>query len=337
MDNKVLTPADGMLTHSTHMLTSAYGADVSSLSTDTNMLTSAYGRLSDDVRGWIDRSNGYFYARDMFRDLLIDSRKAKNACYQLFERMIKAGELRRKAGVDGVYRRVIRESDDIDWKTANADAVIQLSWPFHLERYVNLYPKNIAVVAGSPDAGKTALLLNVVYLNQHLHDVVYFNSEMGEVELKNRLMKFPCDINDWNFKCKSRSGNWADGIFPDAINIIDYYEISEDFSSIAQGFKDIFDALDKGVAIIALQKSRSKKDIKGKEHQTDLGRGAEFSLEKPRLYLAMDSGRLKIVKGKNWANTMVNPNNKEFYFKLVGGHEFIEIDAPTGQGNWWAK
>jgi len=37
-------------------------------------------------------------------------------------------------------------------------------WPFKLENLVHLYPKNIIVLAGASNTGKTAFLLNVALL-----------------------------------------------------------------------------------------------------------------------------------------------------------------------------
>ena len=70
-----------------------------------------------------------------------------------------------------------------------------------------------------------------------------------------------------------------------------------------------------GIAFIAIQKKR----------KTELGRGAEFSEERARLYLSMDAGRLKLVKAKNW-RTEVNPNCVLYTFKLIDGCTFIDIE-----------
>ena len=52
-------------------------------------------------------------------------------------------------------------------------------------------PKNIIVVAGTPNAGKTAFLLNVVQMNMSgKMPIHYFSSEMGSMEFKGRLQKF---------------------------------------------------------------------------------------------------------------------------------------------------
>ena len=69
--------------------------------------------------------------------------------------------------------------------------------------------------------------------------------------------------------------------------------------------------LQKGICIIALQKNRG----------TDLGLGGFRSMEKARLYLAMEPGKIKIVKAKNWA-TNTNPNGLQLEFKLIQGCQF---------------
>jgi hypothetical protein len=102
-------------------------------------------------------------------------------------------------------------------------------------------------------------------------------------------------------------------IKPNGLNIIDFLEITADFFLIAEQIRKIHDRLDKGVAIICLQKKTG----------AELGRGAEFSLEKPRIYFSLDFQRLKIVKCKNYKYGN-NVNGKEIEFRLINGATFIE-------------
>jgi len=97
------------------------------------------------------------------------------------------------------------------------------------------------------------------------------------------------------------------------VNIIDFLEVYDDFYRIGGMIKEIFDNLDNGIAIIAIQKN------KGNEY----GLGGMRGLEKARLYLTMEPGKLKIAKAKNWA-TFENPNNLEKEFKLIQGCKFID-------------
>jgi hypothetical protein len=220
---------------------------------------------------------------------------------------------------DGMYRLLDSASPEILWQNADPRAFIPLKWVFGLEELVNIYPKNIIVVAGAPNAGKTAFCLNFIEMNQHrtelsnLLPIHLFSSEMGEQEMKVRLSKFPC--SDWSFKAFERSANFADAIKPDKINVVDYLEVTDNFYLVSSELKAIHDKLKTGIAIITLQKKRG----------AELGRGAEFSLEKPRLYLSMDNGKLTIIKAKNWSKEGQNPNGMTFNFKLVNGTKFIVV------------
>jgi hypothetical protein len=140
---------------------------------------------------------------------------------------------------------------------------------------------------------------------------------MGKSELQNRLRQFEgIELQDWNFTAEERSSNFADVIRPGCVNIIDYLEISDNFFMVAEYLKQIHDKLDSGIAIVALQK-----DPKAAQ-----GRGGTFGLEKPRLYLNMDAGKILIRKAKNWTHPEQNPNGLVLNYKLVSGCKFITIN-----------
>ena len=232
-------------------------------------------------------------------------------------RLEEAGLLAKCGIKRGCYRAIEKESPLIDFLSADISHVFDIKWPFELENYVNIYPHNVIVVAGASNAGKTAFMLNTVKLNMNHHRIEYFSSEMGAEEIKLRLSKFEPEVplKSWKFHPRERSSNFADAIVPDAINIIDYLEVSKDFYEVGGQIKDIHDRLGKGIAVVALQKKKG----------ADTGRGGEFTLEKPKLYVTIDAGVLKIVKGKNWVDPEVNPNGLEWKFKLIGGARFLEV------------
>jgi hypothetical protein len=137
---------------------------------------------------------------------------------------------------------------------------------------------------------------------------------MGKEELASRLSNFEgITLDEWNFKAEERSHNFADVIRPDCVNIIDFMELSGDFYMVAEYLRQIHDKLAGGICIVALQKKR----------EAELGRGGDFGLEKPRLYMCMDAGKLTIQKAKNWVDPTKNPNGLTIKFKLVGGCKFI--------------
>lgn len=277
--------------------------------------------IADRVREWVLLTDGNFLLTDIYRDLALLTRDNKMAAIMAMQRLEKDGVVIKCGEKRGCYRPIQADAPEIDFMNADTTVTFPLTWPypFDLHKLVTLYPKNVVVVAGASNAGKTALLLNLVHLNLHQADfrIRYMSSEMGAEELKLRLGKFEdTPLEYWeNRKLRflERSSNFSDLVDPDGLNLIDYLEIHTDFFRVGEEIKKIYDRLRKGIAVIALQKKMGQ----------EVGRGGEFTLEKPRLYLAIDPGKLTIIKAKNWATHLINPNGKQFQFKLVAGCKFL--------------
>lgn len=271
------------------------------------------------IQDWITETSGWFSVRDLDRELIIDSADGKGHRRVIMHRLCEVGLLERHPKKNGLFRLVENQAPIIDWQSADIANTIDVRWPFKIEEYVTIYPKNIAVVAGSFNAGKTAFCLKFIAMNMHrpelgdLLPIQYFSSEMGPEEMKVRLSKF--QMSEWAMEARERSSNFADVVNPNKINVIDYLEITNEFYLVSEEITALFNKLNKGIVLLALQKRRG----------AEMGRGAEFSAEKPRLYLSMDSGQLSIVKGKNWAVEGINPNGKKWTFKLVQGANFVNI------------
>lgn len=282
--------------------------------------------IAEEVRNFCLSSNGIFSSSDVVNCLSLSSRKDKQHVSNTLGRLIKEGLIERYGNKNGHFRLIDRSLDLIDW-TKDPGEEIDISLPFGLNKLVKIYPRNLIVIAGMSNAGKTAFLLNIVKLNldKFKNKINYFSSEMGACELKIRLEKFKLSDEIWKF-CNfwERSEKFADVINPDIMNIIDYFEINDSFWQIGGDFKLIADKLNKGIAIVALQKHPEK----------DEGSGGRFSLEKPRLYLSLneigDFNEIKIVKAKNWRDE-TNPNKLIKNFKIKDGYQLIEM------GSWHRK
>lgn len=280
-----------------------------------------YSNLAQEVREYILSINGQFLSRDVQNCLGLSNRRDQKNLSEILRVLVSEGIIERYGDKNGCFRRIDKTCEIIDWKNASTDP-FSVNLPFGLNHLVQIMSKNLIVVAGSPDAGKTAFLLNVVLLNskKHAGNIHYFSSEMGGNELKKRLNEFDnVDLKTWD-TCifKERSYSFSDVIEPDAINIIDFIEINKDFWLISQYLTDIHNKLKNGIAFVALQKNPG----------AEAGRGGTFGLEKPRLYLTIDkdypNGHLiKIIKAKNWAHS-VNPNGMTKSFKIVKGCNLIE-------------
>lgn len=268
--------------------------------------------LTAEVKEWILSSSGVFLSSDVVKCLHLSSRDEKKHLSTVLRRLVTEGLIEKHGERNGCFRIPEDRADEIDIWSASVKP-LPVRYPLGIEQFVNTFSKNIIVVAGSPDAGKTAFLLNFAFLNMYKHKVHYFSSEMGAEELRQRLLKFGVDINEWKrVTWKERASNFADVIEPEAVNIIDFLEIHDEFYKVGGIIKTIFDRLTTGIAVIGLQKPSGR----------DEGLGGQRGLEKPRLYLSMEPGRLKIVKAKNWINDQINPNGHFIEWKLGGGCNF---------------
>ena len=274
--------------------------------------------ISKSVEEFALSTSGWFLGRDLYQPLKLANPNDHLACQQKLRRLVTDGVLEKHKTRNACYRLVEDECEEIKWWEA-ADTTVDIKFPFHIEDYVKIFPGNIIVIAGTNNAGKSAFLLDFIRLNLDKHEIHMFNSEAGMSELKERIgLIQDVDMEEWQTKLKiwERSGEFSAVIKRDAINIIDFLEVHEEFYKVGAYIKDIHDKLNKGIALIALQKNPGQ----------DYGLGGARGLEKPRLYLSIDNGRLKIVKAKNWAG-VDNPNGWTSYFKLVGGNKFIINEA----------
>ena len=270
--------------------------------------------MISEIEGWISLQDGDFSVTECRKSLQAVTNVTDVTVRQAVHRLKEKGIIEKSGKKSGVYRRVERDYEIMD--LAVEGEPLNLEFPLGIHEWVHIMPKNIIVIAGQSNAGKTAYLLSFLERNMANHQFRYLSSEMGPLELKSRLIQFQTPLSAWPKCFIERATSFADLVLPDGITIIDYLEVSDEFYKIGGTIKEIFDRLNTGIALIALQKNPG----------TDLGRGGTMSLEKARLYLSMDSGILKIVKGKNWASPL-NPNGLTRRFKLVGGAKFIPEDV----------
>ena len=276
---------------------------------------------SEETREFVETTDGYFSTTDCHKQLQATTSDHKKSINMALSRLVASGVLEKHGERNGCYRKVNQVEDNIiDLTTADNKSLV-IKFPLGIHDLVKIMPKNIIVIAGESNAGKTAFLLNTAAKNMIDHEVVYFSSEMGGAELKERLLNFneKVPFTMWSH-CTfiERSNDFDVAIRPNAINIIDFMEIHDEFYKVGGFIKKIFDKLDQGIAIIVIQKNKGRED----------GLGGQRSIEKARLYLSMSPGVVKIVKAKNWVSGLINPNGMVKQYKLAKGMIFSD------QSNW---
>lgn len=272
--------------------------------------------LSLVIAQWVEESQGWCTADELDRDLGITAVADKENRRKILTRLREQGVIERNPRMNREFRKRDKTLSLMNFRTVKRTGGVDLHWPLGIENLVRLYPGNLVVLAGDGNAGKTALLLNLVRLNMDRFDIHYFNSEMAEEELRIRLDLFKeMEIDEWDFSAYDRVRDFADVIVPDAINIVDYVEMTDDFHLAGKHLTAIWEKLGKGIGIVAMQKKLGQ----------PLAKGAEATMDRSRLYLSISEGRMKIVKGKNPASEKVNPNGLSVKFRLQAGAYFIPV------------
>ncbi len=264
------------------------------------------------VKLWIEQAPGTFSVRDIKDELRIIDEKSLNTLYVSLHRLEKEKIIEKEGTKRGVYRRIENDVQVMNFLNVNGNDV-DVWLPFGIDKLVRLYPGNIVLLAGEIESGKTALMLNIIKENMKSWQVHYFNSEMGEVELRERLLLFDdIKLEDWKFRPIERSDNFHDVIVPGEgnLNIIDFLEVTQDFYLIGGEISKIHKRLDGAVAVISIQKNPG----------VDHGLGGWRAYEKPRLALNITQNGIEIVKCKNYT-TKHSPRGRKFEFEIINGCE----------------
>jgi len=287
-----------------------------------------------EVKEWVVVTTGYFSVTSCYFELQAVTKQEKGAVRIALMRLKGEGMIEPHPTKNGFYRKIERECELINWQDAPTEEV-SLRFPLGIEEFVKIYPKSIIMIAGKSDAGKSGFLLEFARLNMDRHEVHLFINEAGDSELAVRLGLFRgVKKEDWKCTFWEREDGFADVIKPNAINIIDYLDVTKDFAEIGTPIKQIHNKLEKGIALIAIQKNPKQYNFKtGKYIDIDFGIGGAKSVGKSRLYLSIDDGIIKIVKAKN-RRGKESPNGMTRTFKIYDGHDFADVGLWRKPQEW---
>lgn len=275
------------------------------------------------IREFVENSSGSFTTRDIDSEFGLKTRKEKNARSYALNYMARKRFIYKDKSVAGKWHIIDSKIEWVDLD-APAEESFPIILPFDLHKHTIIPPKSIIILAGSTNAGKTALMLNTLKLNRcQKYKKIYLMSEMGRGEYVSRLKKFNEPLDSWKcINAAERSYDFNGAIEhhnKDGLTCIDYLEeIQGEYFKIASNIRDIYDSLGAGVAMIAIQKKKDE----------SVARGGEGTMEKSRLYMALDYlatrehsivCALKITKLKNFTDR--NLQNHELHFEITRGAE----------------
>ena len=240
--------------------------------------------------------------------------------------LVKMGLIESAGQKRGQYRTIQVECREMNWLQAESN-YYPIWLPLELHELCGVQRKNIVIVAGETNSGKTIFALQLIFRNLAANggaheEVRLFNSEMGDGELRQRLMNVDNRPQAWaGFRAFERTKDFHQVIDPDGFNVIDYLEVSNDFFRVAEWLQRIHERLNEGIAVVCLQKQKGK----------DVARGGEFSLEKSRLAVSLFQNHgvhsCKIIKSKLPLG-QTNPQGMERDFHIERG------SAITSRSDW---
>jgi len=278
--------------------------------------------LTEDLRRWIDLTSAYFSLTEAYDPLQILTSQ-KNTVHQIMHRFVKEGYVERHPNKNGIYRRIDRTVEYMDFANADIENTINLSLPLGVHAKTNIYPKGVVVIAGVSGMGKTLYAFNAIADNRGRFPIFYFNSEMGPEALKKKLSHFPIPISEWNQHMKVVDSwdfnNISDKVQPDAFNVIDYLEPEGDRPYNIHGvISAIIRRLNKGTALVMIQKKPG----------ATMKTGGIYSIKAATLALALEWGKIEIVKNR-FREADMQPALMKINFEVHQGYKFVKV------GNWY--
>jgi hypothetical protein len=222
-------------------------------------------------------------------------------------------------GADGWWRPVDIKLEEICWWDGNSEIGENIVLPLGLNKYCFIPVPSLIVVAGKYNVGKTAFCINLVNCNLEMwaNRLDFYVSEGADMMKK----KFEA-LNAYipkppPFKMFRRTQNFADIINPNNLSVIDYLRVVMDKPyAIGDALFAIFNKLEKGIAVVAMQKPPG-------ERKLAFG-GASTAFE-PSLYIAMDKNVLSFEKIKVAKPTTIDLDFLKIQFRLKNGANFYDI------------
>jgi hypothetical protein len=163
--------------------------------------------IADKVRDYVFGTEEDFNRTFLVKEMgFWDNLGHREAAYKALTRLKDEGIIT-NVGRRGYYRKIEGEAEKINFMEAKPEDYWKAEWPFRLHNLVKIFPRNLVVVAGATNAGKTAFLLEFCRRNAGKKGmkIRYISTEMNDVELRQRLEYYAADtgefykpLEEWN-------------------------------------------------------------------------------------------------------------------------------------------
>ena len=271
----------------------------------------------DQIEEWISKATGAFHYTKV-----MDGQISKELWSQLRECMHRAKNKGKCSPLpnkgDGWWRPTDTVRDELCWWEGSDEIGDNLLLPLGMNKFCYIPLPSLVIVAGKYNAGKTAMCINIVNLNIELWGgkLNFFVSEGAEMmggKFRNVRPQVPIPPP---FKMYRRTENFSDVIEPNSLNVIDYLRVNMEQSyAIGSELFAIFNKLDKGIAVVAMQKPPGDRK---------LAFGGASTAFEPTLYISMDNGWAGFEKVKV-PKLATDPYSVRIEFRIENGVNFTEV------------
>jgi hypothetical protein len=222
----------------------------------------------------------FFTAEEVCRGLGAYKKEQKAAVYRDLSRLVQQGDIKKDKYKHGGFRRVLDlQAYDLDGDI-EAINLFNLELPLDLHNLVSIEPNQLVAVSGRYDAGKSAFLFHVMALNYRQRKIVHFSSPEWHLgAIKKRLDELGIPRPHSNVACYPMQEGYEDLIPPEpCIVAVDYIRTNDSPYEIDRQFHRIFQNLQGGVCIAAIQKHPG----------IDRPTGGQFAIHAPHHVVLLD-------------------------------------------------
>jgi len=302
----------------------------------------------EEIRNFVKPLEGHKITLNELRDEfnIVKGTKSYNAIRVITLRLCEQKVLKR-LNTRGEFR-VLKDIQPVKWWEENDTEPLNFLFPrsyednteFGIEDYVEIFPGDMILIAGTSNYGKTSLALNMMGENLNLMPSILMGSEYtasdGKISPKFKRRMNKMSWVDWMDNGKPRfqlypvGADYEDYVQPDSQNYIDWISLPGEYYMIDYVMKSIKDRVGKGIGIAVIQKNKTQ----------EYGEGGERSERYADVYIKVDPygsesmltlGKVKAPKGKAtgrmWAFEIV-----DYGANLLNIREIVKCNKCWGKG-----
>lgn len=313
-----------------------------------------YGSVTTQIWDYIQECEGEFSNSLIYQDFSLKTAAARKTVRKVLERLCKAGKIEKIPGKTGVYRRCVTEIDWVNLDEAEetpfpmplpfnlssqikvpCGSVVLVSGTTNAGKTtfafqcVEAFLREIATsfrgtaererafalsCESSQRANPQAPLQELARMDK---PVRYLNCELSPGQIMARIKAMgpeSAELLKTRVGWANRTHDWARAIDPDALNVVDYLQIYDEFYRVGQLISEIHARLRNGVALVLIQKKTGEATP----------RGGEFALERAQVAIYLDSnpaigsggGICTLRKVKEPVDPSHNPQGKQLDYRL---------------------